>query len=112
MTSARRCSLSSKTRAVGLVRELTARQRQALAVAVYYGVTQFITGSMPSLEKRGLMARERRTDHGVSHVYWVPTEAGRALAAQHRADAAATAEKEPGRKPIGETITIEWRHSE
>jgi hypothetical protein len=72
---------------VRLMRELTARQQLALSIAVYYGVTHSISGSMPSLAKRGLMARERRTDHGVSHVYWVPTDAGCALAAQIRADA-------------------------
>lgn len=67
------------------MRDLTARQRQALQLAVYFGVTHSIEGSMPSLAKRGLMARERRTDHGVPHVYWVPTDAGRALAGQIRA---------------------------
>jgi DNA-binding MarR family transcriptional regulator len=70
-----------------VTRALTARQRTALAVAVYHGVTQSVEGSMPSLARRGLMARERRAEHGRSVVYWVPTDAGRELAGQIRAEA-------------------------
>lgn len=65
-------------------RALTGRQRQALSIAVYFGVTHSIRGSMPSLMKRGLMARERRTEGGMSRVYWVPTDAGRQVAGQIR----------------------------
>jgi hypothetical protein len=65
---------------------LTRRQRTRLQIAVYYGVTHSIEGSMPSLGRRGLMTRERRTEGGMSRVYWVPTEAGRQLAAQIRAE--------------------------
>jgi hypothetical protein len=68
-------------------RPLTAWQRQALSIAVYFGVTHSIEGSMPSLAKRGLMVRERRVEGGRSVVYWASTEAGRKLAGQIRSEA-------------------------
>jgi hypothetical protein len=72
------------------MKPLTEQQRRRLVIAVYFGVTASVERSMPSLERRGLMARERRTEHGVSHVWWVPTEAGRREAERIRASRVAS----------------------
>jgi hypothetical protein len=64
---------------------LTERQRGALAMmpAVY----RWTQGSMPSLERRGLVARTRHRSSGRSWTEWYLTAAGTAAQAQIRLEA-------------------------
>lgn len=65
----------------GLARELpkpplTARQSTALILASRGFVSTHSSGSMPSLERRRLVERERVIEHGRRHYTWRVTQAG------------------------------------
>ena len=64
-------------------RPLTKKQKTALIMMP--GVYQWTQGSLPSLERRGLVERFRHTEYGRSVVDWRLTEAGAEMSATLRA---------------------------
>jgi hypothetical protein len=58
-------------------RALTRRQETALCIAANFGVTPSIQGSMPSLERRGLVRRAWVEFYGRRFRDWEVTPAGR-----------------------------------
>jgi chromosome segregation and condensation protein ScpB len=63
-------------------RSLTARQETALRLCAVDFVSRSSSGSMASLERRGLVRRvERRTTSGLPYRTWELTDAGREVVA-------------------------------
>jgi DNA-binding HxlR family transcriptional regulator len=74
-------------------RPLTKKQKAALIMMP--GVYRWTQGSLPSLERRGLVERYRHTEYGRSYVDWRLTEAGAEMSDTLRA--ASRAEREATR---------------
>lgn len=73
-------------------RPLTEQQERRLVIAAFYGITQSVERSMPSLERRGLAEKYWETYNGRRVRDWRVTDAGRAEAERIRARDRAKAE--------------------